>query len=133
MCKFSEENMIYFVLTKNDISYFSRRCVYKCRGYLMMQLPVMKGRIMRTTSIHEGEDDEDIPTVDITAAPTPPHVPQLQGSFARARARQLSCQVLSFLGTLFNTHKNTMMPKLDVFILLRNDGPSMDKKDNHRA
>jgi hypothetical protein len=34
---------------------------------------------LRTTSIQEGEDDEDIPTIDIIVAPTPPHVPQFEG------------------------------------------------------
>jgi hypothetical protein len=68
--------------------------------------------------------DEDIPTVDTTAATTPPHVP---GPLTRARARQLNYQVLSFLGTLSNTHENMMLPKSDVFMLLRNNGPSMDK------
>jgi hypothetical protein len=43
----------------------------------------------RTTSIQEGEDDEDIPTVDTTVAPTAtlPHIPQFQGPLTRARAR----------------------------------------------
>ena len=48
----------------------------------------------RTTSIQEGEDDEDIPTIDATATTTP--LP-LQGPMTRARARQLNQQVLSFL------------------------------------
>ena len=42
---------------------------------------------------------------------------------------QLNYQVLSFLGTLPNINENMMLPKSDVFILLRNDGPSVDKKD----
>jgi hypothetical protein len=71
--------------------------------------------------------DDDIPTVDTTAAPTPPHVPR---PLTRARARQLNYQVLLFLGTLSYTHENMMLPKSDVFMLLRNDGSSMDKKDN---
>ena len=47
----------------------------------------------RMTSIQEGEDDEDIPTMDATASTTPPH---MQGPMTRARARQLNNQVLSF-------------------------------------
>jgi hypothetical protein len=45
-----------------------------------------------TTSIQEGEDDEDIPMVDTTVAPTAtlPHIPQFQGPLTRARARQLN-------------------------------------------
>jgi hypothetical protein len=86
-----------------------------------------------TTSIQEGEDDEDIPTVDTTVTPTAtlPHVPQLQGPLTRARALQLNYQVLSILGTIPNIHENMMLPKLDVFMLLKNDGPSMDERDKH--
>jgi hypothetical protein len=82
----------------------------------------------RTTSIQEGEDDEDIPTIDTTAAPTATHI---QGPLTRARARQLNYQVLSLLGTLPNIHENMMLPKSDVFMLLRNDGTSMDERDKH--
>jgi hypothetical protein len=55
----------------------------------------------------------------------------IQGPHTRARARQLNYQVLSFLGTLPNIHKNMMFSKSDVFTLLRNDGPSKDEKDTH--
>jgi hypothetical protein len=77
--------------------------------------------------------DEDIPTVDTTVAPiaTLPHVPQFQGPFTRARACQLNYQVLSFLRTIPNIHENMMLPKSDVFMLLRNDGPSMYERDKH--
>ena len=70
--------------------------------------------------------DEDIPTVDATAATTPS---PLQGPITRARARQLNQQVLSFLQATPNIHENMMLPKLDVFVSLRNDGPSMDARD----
>jgi hypothetical protein len=81
--------------------------------------------------IHPG--DEDILTVDTTVAPTAtlPHVPQFQGPLTRTRARQLNYQVFSFLGTIPNIHENMMLPKSDVFMLLRNDGPSMDERDKH--
>jgi hypothetical protein len=77
--------------------------------------------------------DEDITTVDTTFAPTAtlPHIPQFKGPLTRARARQLNYQVLSFLGTIPNIHENMMLPKSDVFMLLRNDGPSMDERDKH--
>jgi hypothetical protein len=77
--------------------------------------------------------DEDIPTVDTTVAPTAtlPHVPQFQGPLTRTRARQLNYQVLSFLGTIPNIYENMMLPKSDVFMLLRNYGPSMDERDKH--
>ena len=72
--------------------------------------------------------DEDISTIDTTIAPTST---QIQGPITRARARELNYQVLSFLGTLPNVHENMMLPKLDVFMLHRNDGPSMDGRDTH--
>ena len=50
---------------------------------------------------------------------------------ARARARQLNYKVLSFLGNDSNVHENMMLPKLDTFVLLTNEGPSMDKRDEH--
>ena len=49
----------------------------------------------------------------------------------RARARQLNYQVLSFLGNDSNVHENMMLPKLDTFVLLTNEGPGMDKRDEH--
>jgi hypothetical protein len=77
--------------------------------------------------------DEDIPMVDTTVAPTAtlPHIPQFQGPITRARARQLNYQELSFLGTIPNIHENMMMSKSDMFMLLRNDGSSMDEGDKH--
>ena len=48
---------------------------------------------------------------------------------SRARARQLNYQVLSFLGNDSNVHENMMLPKLDTFVLLTNEGPSLDKRD----
>ena len=50
--------------------------------------------------------------------------------FTRARARQLNYQVLSFLGNDSNVHENMMLPKLDTFVLLTNEGPSLEK-DEH--
>ena len=49
----------------------------------------------------------------------------------RARARQLNYQVLSFLGNDSNVHENMMLPKLDTFVFLKNEGPSLNKKDEH--
>jgi hypothetical protein len=69
--------------------------------------------------------DEDIPHVDTTVAPT------LQGPITRARARQLNYQVLSFLGMNPHILEHMMLPNSDMFVTLRNDGPSMDKKDNN--
>ncbi|KAK1663967.1 hypothetical protein QYE76_052126 [Lolium multiflorum] len=82
----------------------------------------------RTTSIQEGGHDEDIPSIDTTAVPT---ATQIQGPITRARAKQLNYQVLSFLGTIPQIHENMMLPKSDMFVTLRNDGPSMDEEDKH--
>jgi hypothetical protein len=72
--------------------------------------------------------DEDIPSIDTSAAPTTEHI---KGPITRARAKQLNYQVLSFLGTLSHVHENMMLPKSDIFVTLRNDGPSMDERDKH--
>ena len=82
----------------------------------------------RTTSIQEGEHDVDIPTIDTTVVPTATHI---QGPITRSRAKQLNYQVLSFLGTIPHIHENMMLPKSDIFLTLRNDGPSMDERDKH--
>ena len=70
----------------------------------------------------------DIPSIDTTAAPA---AIQIQGPITRARAKQLNYQVLSFLGTILHIHENMMLPKSDVYMLLRNNGPSMEEKDKH--
>ena len=44
---------------------------------------------------------------------------------------QLNYQVLSFLGNDSNVHENMMLPKLDTFVLLTNEGPSIDKREEH--
>ena len=72
--------------------------------------------------------DVDIPSIDTPAAPA---AIQIQGPITRARAKQLNYQVLSFLGTILHIHENMMLPKSDVYLLLRNNGPSKDGKDAH--
>jgi hypothetical protein len=72
--------------------------------------------------------DEDIPCIDTPAAPT---AEQMKGPITRARAKQLNYQVLLFLGTLSYIHENMILPKSDVFVTLRNDGPTMDERDKH--
>ena len=84
-------------------------------------------RPSRTTSFQEGEDDEDINTIITPTTPTAIHT----GPITRARARQLNYQVLSFLRNDSNVHENMMLPKLDTFVLLTNEGPGMDKRDEH--
>ena len=53
------------------------------------------------------------------------------GPITRAHARQLNYQVLLFLGNDSNVHESMMLPKLDTFVLITNEGPSLDKKDEH--
>ena len=71
--------------------------------------------------------DEDITNKVTPTAPTDTYIEPI----TRARVRQLNYQVLSFLGNDSNVHENTMLPKLDTFVLLTNEGPSLDKKDDH--
>ena len=72
------------------------------------------------------ENDEDINTIITPTVPAAIHT----GPITRARARQLNYQVLSFLGNDSNVHENMMLPKLDTFVLLTNEGPSFEK-DEH--
>ena len=68
-------------------------------------------------------DDEDITT---TVTPTIPAA-TYTGPITRARARHLNYQVLSFLCNDSKVHENMILPKLNTFVLLRNEGPSMNK------
>ena len=71
------------------------------------------------------EVDEDINTIVTPTIPASIHT----GPITRACARQLNYQVHSFLCNDSNVHENMMLPKLDTFVLLTNEGPSLDKKD----
>ena len=71
--------------------------------------------------------DEDINTIVTPTGPAAIHT----GPITRARARQLNYQVLSFLSKDSNVDENMMLPKLDTFVLLINEGPGMDKRDEH--
>ena len=70
--------------------------------------------------------DEEINTIVTPTAPTATYT----GPITRARACQLKFQVLSFLGNDSNVCENMMLSKLDTFVLLTNEGPSLDKKDD---
>ena len=78
-------------------------------------------RVCTTTVV-----DEDINTIVTPITPATIHTRPI----TRARARQLKYQVLSFHGNNSNVHENMMLPKLDTFVLLRNEGPSLEK-DEH--
>ena len=71
------------------------------------------------------DSDEDINTIVTPTTPTATYT----GPITRARTRQINYQVLSFLGKDSNVHENMMLSKLDTFVLLTNEGPSLDKKD----
>ncbi|WVZ97512.1 hypothetical protein U9M48_043039 [Paspalum notatum var. saurae] len=65
----------------------------------------------RTTSLQEGEDDEDITPI------------VMQGPITKARAKQLNQQVSSFLGAHNSTYKDGMLPTDIIdYIVLRNLG-----------
>ena len=76
---------------------------------------------------HASATDEDINTIVTPTAPTATY----NGPITRARAHQLNYQVLSFLGSDSNVRENMMLPKLDMFVFITNEGPSLDKKDDH--
>src|SRR4051812_11265518 len=71
--------------------------------------------------------DEDISANVTPTSPPSTHI----GPVTRARARQLNYQVLSFLANPSNVHEHMMLPKIDTFVLLMREGPSMDKEDGH--
>src|SRR3954464_15152437 len=71
--------------------------------------------------------DEDISANVTPTSPLSTHI----GPVTRARTRQLNYQVLSFLANPSNVHEHMMLPKIDTFVLLMSEGPSMDKEDGH--
>src|SRR3954465_6830808 len=80
----------------------------------------------RTTSIQEGEDDEDISANVTPTSPPSTHI----GPVTRACARQLNYQVLSFLANPANVHEHMMLPKIDTFVLLMSDEGARAGKEN---
>src|SRR3954462_12321784 len=73
------------------------------------------------------KSDEDISANVTPTSPPSTHI----GPVTRARARQLNYQVLSFLANPSNVHEHMMLPKIDTFVFLMSEGPSMDKEDGH--
>jgi hypothetical protein len=69
----------------------------------------------RTTSNQEGEDDEDITTLDTTT----PSI-EVQGPITRSRAQQLRRKVNSFLCSSANNLENKLLP--NDLIVIRNQG-----------
>src|SRR3954470_20438414 len=53
------------------------------------------------------------------------------GPITRDRSHQLNYPVLSFLGNVSNVYVNMILPNGNIFWLLINEGPGMDKKDDH--
>jgi hypothetical protein len=78
----------------------------------------------RTTSIQEGEDNEDITTSDTTI----PSI-ELQGPITRSRA-QLCHQVNSFLCSSANDLKNRLLP--NDLIVIRNQGVDHGEHMKHQ-
>jgi hypothetical protein len=79
----------------------------------------------RTTSIQEGEDNEDITTSDITI----PSI-ELQGAITRSRAQQLHHQVNLFFCSSANDLENRFL--LNDLIVIRNQGVDHGKHVGHQ-
>jgi hypothetical protein len=76
-----------------------------------------------TTSIQEGEDDEDITAMDMHEA-SPLDIQPIQGPITTARARQLNLEVSSFLSVPINNFKNDLLPI--VYNVIRNQGEDQE-------
>ena len=94
---------------------------------LITTLSLVSPHIRTLTQAYSAPDD-DINTIVTPTAPAAIHT----GPITRARAGQLNYQVLSFLGNDSNAHENMMLPKLDTFVLLTNEGPSLEKDEHWR-
>src|SRR3954465_13396868 len=93
-------------------------------GYSQLHTLAQRSRRPRDGNL---QSDEDMAT--IVTPTTPAKIPT--GPITRDRAHQLNYRVLSFLGNVSNVHVNRILPNGNVFRLLINEGPSMDKKDEH--
>jgi hypothetical protein len=80
---------------------------------------------LRMTSIQEGEDDEDITTLDTTI----PSI-ELQGPNTRSPAQQLRRQVNSFLCSSINDIENRLVP--NDLIVIRNQGVDHGEHAGHQ-
>jgi hypothetical protein len=81
-----------------------------------------------THTFHDVLDiDDDINTIVTPIASGTIHT----GPTTRARARQLNYQVLPFFENDSNVHENMILPKIDTFVLITNEGPSLEKRDEH--
>jgi hypothetical protein len=81
----------------------------------------------RTTQMQEGEDDEDIATIDATTPCAQ------QGPLTRARARQLNYQVKSFLAVQTSPYVNgVLLNKCDDFLMFRNLGHEPDWRERNQ-
>ena len=79
----------------------------------------------RTTQMQEGEDDEDISSINTTTPATQ------QGPLTRARARQLKYQVKSFLAVQTSSSMNgVLLNSCDDFLMLRNLGLEPDWRES---
>jgi len=79
----------------------------------------------RTTQMQEGEDDEDISSINTTTPATQ------QGPLTRARARQLNYQVKSFLAVQTSSSMNgVLLNPCDDFLMLRNLGLEPDWRES---
>ena len=107
------------------------RIVTKKRKYLIIQLACASSSNWSSMYSSRGcgcNNGIDV-LINTIVTPTTPTI-TYNGPITRARARQLNYQVLSFLGNESNVHENMMLPKLDTFVLLTNEGPSLEK-DEH--
>jgi hypothetical protein len=80
----------------------------------------------RTTSIQEGSM---IRTSHLLI-----HTLHLQWSKYKDLSLELvpsNLTIMYFLGTHSHIHENMMLPKSDVFVTFRNDGPRIDERDKH--
>ena len=100
--------------------------VLHLRSTSLHDLIAMLSHVASNSWITRSYHDGDINTIVTPTAPAAIHT----GPITRARARQLNYQVLSFLGNDSNVHENMMLPKLDTFVLLTNEGASLEK-DEH--
>jgi hypothetical protein len=81
----------------------------------------------RTTQMQEGENDEDIATIDTTTPCAQ------QGPLTRARVRQLNYQVKSFLAVQTSSYVNgVLLNKCDDFLMFRNLGHELDWRESNQ-
>uniref|UniRef100_N1R324 Uncharacterized protein n=1 Tax=Aegilops tauschii TaxID=37682 RepID=N1R324_AEGTA len=116
------------------VVYGGKRIFHSLSNVRTMNLSAHRGEVLLTTELENCPVFENLRTLSLgewcidsefnALSTMLENSPNLENLFIRLD------KVLSFLGNDSNVHENMMLPKLDTFVLLTNEGPGLEK-DEH--